>query len=40
MVKLNRDDIIGLGCVNADPDNDELYTYKVCIEVGYFQISI
>lgn len=30
MVKLEKDDIIGLGCINADPNNDDLYTYKVC----------
>ncbi|KMQ91868.1 helicase senataxin [Lasius niger] len=30
MVKLNRNDIIGLGCSNMDPSNDTLYTYKVC----------
>ncbi|KAL6432141.1 hypothetical protein ACFW04_006688 [Cataglyphis niger] len=31
MVKLRENDIIGLGCLDADPDNNTFYTFKVCI---------
>ncbi|KAM0736268.1 putative helicase senataxin [Formica fusca] len=31
MVKLCENDIIGIGCSDADPNNNTFYTYKVCI---------
>lgn len=38
MIRLNDNDVIGIGCPNIDPSNDALYTYNVCtVKVGRFQ---